>query len=754
MSHGIWGQPRTRENRAFHEKLFRRAPLPPWEARWQGLSISARSALLHDVKGTGERAPRYYGQANRQSVKAKKFDPRVLEELKKAGFVEVEADDKKPGGDRVLVVEADGIADFISRVRALRRYHLLVPDLPSMLSTYINACYSPSDLLPVIHGLLREVGIDNPLFRIDDVLVQLLTSSNWPDWVAKALKDPLAGRVLSEVRKAEGPIFLDDLPGRVAGASPEEVRASLDRLIAHLALFEDLDPKTLRLHVGLLPAVREAMALASQARKRPPLLVCESPREFGPDESVAVGDLRAFLLEVASEPPRLRQDLSLFQKEIARFQEVLEPLPTWFAGFLGLSSEKRLFVALRWAQDLKLVKEALDGKVIHLHLLPVGMHWLTGSVEEQNLSLIAPFRAPYTLRSLSSTGRSPSLYETSYYDDYTVSDGNFLGVNLAAFTASKGKRNYFIYDVKAKDYEPLRDSLDRVFSALPLGTFYRLDSLAEHAAFGPHNPLLLGESDWKKVLVYEGNRALPPLENRLEETGRRLIEGFVRERLIPLGCVRTAVDDQGKLCIARESMLDAYFGRKVAPDPRNPRLKATTPDASRVVVQPDFSIVIIGPNPAPAAELLPFCERASRGSGRGAVVLKLTREAVIRGVSHGLEAAEIVKRLKRHASHEVPANVLREVQDWANWVRTVTPEDLTVLRCPDRETADRIMGVLRKQGERLLPTLIAFAPGTITAVDRHKLKDQGVILSAPIKTRVPGSVPRAKKKTRRPPYYD
>src|SRR5262249_34243424 len=153
----------------------------------------------------------------------------------------------------------------------------------------------------------------------------------------------------------------------------------------------------------------------------------------------------------------------------------------------------------------------------------------------------------------------------------------------------------------------------------------------------------------------------------------------------------------------RERRLDAYFGREVAASEMAPAAGA----AARVVVQPDFSVIVIGLNPTAAAELAPFCERATGGGSRGATILKITRESVVRAVAHGLESAKIVDRLRRHASNEVPANVLHEIRDWSNWVRRVTPATLTVLRCPDRDTADRVMGALKRQAERLNETLVA-----------------------------------------------
>jgi hypothetical protein len=101
---------------------------------------------------------------------------------------------------------------------------------------------------------------------------------------------------------------------------------------------------------------------------------------------------------------------------------------------------------------------------------------------------------------------------------------------------------------------------------------------------------------------------------------------------------------------------------------------------------------------------------------------------VVKAVSHGLKPSEIADRLRRHASHEVPANVLREVQDWSNWVRRVTPSTMTVLRCPDRDTADRVLSALRKQAERVNDTLIALDLKKLTSAERAKLLAHGIIV--------------------------
>jgi len=221
------------------------------------------------------------------------------------------------------------------------------------------------------------------------------------------------------------------------------------------------------------------------------------------------------------------------------------------------------------------------------------------------------------------------------------------------------------------------------------------------------------------------------------------------------------MDEQGTLVVAREPRLDAYFGRELA---RDGRAAAGKPE-SKVVVQPDYSIVIIGPSHAPAAELLPFCERTSPGSGRGALVLKITRESVLQAIARGLPPAEVLVRLRRHATHELPANVVREVEGWAGWIRHVAVEQLTVLRCPDRETADRVMGALYKQAERVHDTIVAIPPGRLAPGEHQKLLGQGIIVTgvpageqAGPKTKPKSkSKPRSKSKPksrRKWPYYE
>jgi len=313
MRYGFWNGLNERNPRAFYERAYHRQSLAAWDDKWHRLSDQARNFFLNVVQGPAKQPS---NQADQPSVSIDKFPHHILRELTNGGFVEVQLARSQAFTDRV--VACNGLYDFAARVRTLQQFHLLVADQPNELAKYVDHVYFSAQLIAVLADTLRKVGIHDA-FQLDDLLKHYVMNYRWPRWVARELGEPLADQILDVVREAEGPVLLADLLGRIKGSSPNVVRSVVDKLLTHLALVEDLQPGTWELTVGFLPTVREGLIRAGKPRERPPLLVCASPREIGPDGSPIVNDLRAVLLEVASEPPRLRQDQALFHKEIERF---------------------------------------------------------------------------------------------------------------------------------------------------------------------------------------------------------------------------------------------------------------------------------------------------------------------------------------------------------------------------------------------------------------------------------------------------
>jgi hypothetical protein len=726
-----------RGNPAAHERAFARRGLAAWDARWHELTPKARAYFIDPLKGPSrnqaDHAPTY-------TLSKDKVPPDVLAELLAAGFVKVQParSTTRASTDRVFVPAE--LLDFATRVRMLSRLDLLGAGGPGELRSYVDYAFNSYFFLGTVAGILRTAGIDD-YPEIGETLRYYVTNHRWPEWVARKLKDPLMERILQVLREAEGPIPVVELTGRIPGSDPEKVRSALDKLIANLAVVEGLQPRTSEILVGFLPPVREGLIRADRPRERPPLAACERPRELGPDDGPIVSDLRAFLFEVASEPPRLRQDGRLFQKEVDRFLAGLEPLPTWLSGALEWSDEGRLDQALAWARTLRLAEEVVEGGQLKLRLSSKGDRWLSSGLDAQYAGAYEILNDPSMRHAFDPRYHRLFASGPDSYDSGVFDDARFLGDTVVALKLKSAKSRPDYWSAKPEDAQDLRKALDGAFAALEPGVYYQLESVVSHLAFGEHNPVTLGLAP-DRVAVIRAGRILPPLEELLEDAGRSLVESFVRRRLIPMGCVRAAIDAEGKVCIARERRLDAYFGRKVAAADLAP----AAAEGARVVVQPDFSVIVIGPNPTAAAELAPFCERASGGGGRGAMILKITRESVVKAVGLGLKPAEIADRLRKHASNEVPANVLREVRDWSNWVRHVIPATLTVLQCPDKDTADRVESALRRDAERLNETLVAIDQ-KLTAAERAKLRTQGIIVQGD--TGAPAGRPKTRKKGRR-----
>jgi hypothetical protein len=718
MRFNLWGSPRASERRAFHEKAFRREGLAAWDARWHALSLRARDAYLYEVKGATHGARQ---SGTRASVPVRALAPDVVRELVEAGLVELGSATLLGPRDQLLPVKA--AADFATRLRTVDKYRLLTTGPAGMLPKYFDRCFYTTEASSALQAVLRRAGFEDFL-RTDALLSLYVSNHHWPGWVAGLLNDPAVTKVLKVLQDAGEPVLLAKLPELLPDIAPETIRAAVSGMISYLAVFEDLHPQTRDIMVGLLPAVRKSLATLLVPRQRPPLVECATPRDLGPEESLIVEDLRGSLLEIASEPPRLRRDKVLFQKELDRFVESLPTIPEWTAQALGLPLEERLIKAFDWARGLSFVKEKMVRNQLLLEMTSRGNEWLVADLDKQFEHILGVLR---TLASSKTPGPSHGSHIAGIdlWDSYSRSDYRFLGSQIVVIKAPEqgGSRPY--WQTKPEDFQALREAVYQGFQSLSIGTFYRLNSVLEHLAFENHNPLLLG-LDQRQVSVYENGRSIPPLAERREEVACRFLDTFIRKRLLPLGCLQAAIDETDALLIARLPRLDAYFGRPVATG----EMAVAMPKDTRVVVQPDFSIVIIGLNPAPAAQLAPFCERTKRSSGSGALILKLTRESVVKAVAAGLKPAEVVQRLQRVASNEVPANVLRQVQDWCGWVRHARTSTRTIIRCTDSESADRVMAVLKRNAERLNETVVALTGLRLTPADRTKIRDQGIIIES------------------------
>jgi hypothetical protein len=94
----------------------------------------------------------------------------------------------------------------------------------------------------------------------------------------------------------------------------------------------------------------------------------------------------------------------------------------------------------------------------------------------------------------------------------------------------------------------------------------------------------------------------------------------------------------------------------------------------------------------------------------------------------------------------VPANVEREIRGWSAHARTLACERIEVVRCPDHETALRLVSAAGRAARLLSDTVVEIAEPRELAALMRKVRKDGLFLTAP------PHAPARRRARRR--YYD
>ncbi|MFL7808446.1 MAG: helicase-associated domain-containing protein, partial [Anaerolineae bacterium] len=169
-------------------------------------------------------------------------------------------------------------------------------------------------------------------------------------------------------------------------------------------------------------------------------------------------------------------------------------------------------------------------------------------------------------------------------------------------------------------------------------------------------------------------------------------------------------------------------------------------DAGRLIVQPNFQLMAIGPvSLALLAQLDLFAEREQ--ADRGAFAYRLTRESVYRAQQMGLDVANVQAIIARHADTDLPQNVRRSLDEWAaHHERIVFRTGISLLQAASPELLDGLVEspdtgkhlaravtpqvALLKKGRREALVSALVAQGLFPAVssDRPESADHSVII--------------------------
>lgn len=182
---------------------------------------------------------------------------------------------------------------------------------------------------------------------------------------------------------------------------------------------------------------------------------------------------------------------------------------------------------------------------------------------------------------------------------------------------------------------------------------------------------------------YSGDRG--ELLKTMEELETRFVERCLTGFLHPIGAVDLGYEGEQLVGFRLTPLGRALLG--LSPEAPLPEEQ----DRGRIIVQPNFQVMAIGPvSPALLAHLDLFADRER--ADRGAFEYRISRDSVYRAQQLGLEVADVLRILARHSDTEIPQNVRRSLEEWAAHAeRIVFRTGVTLLQAADAGLLSALM---------------------------------------------------------------
>jgi hypothetical protein len=237
-----------------------------------------------------------------------------------------------------------------------------------------------------------------------------------------------------------------------------------------------------------------------------------------------------------------------------------------------------------------------------------------------------------------------------------------------------------------------KEVIIQVMKTLPADAWIELDDFAEQVRevdldflFTDHTAIETHRGGWYYGYggSYYGDRqgTLDKMEQLEDKFVRNCITGFLHA----LGMVDLGYD--AKEMAARAFRLTNTGGLLLGMG--NPPPAAA--DEGRIIIQPNFQIMALGPVPIPQLAYLDlFAER--RQADRGAFEYHLSRDSIYQAQQTGLTVDQIVTFLTETGHADIPQNVRRSLEEWAAHLeRIVFRTDVSLLQAADEDLLQTLL---------------------------------------------------------------
>ena len=498
-----------------------------------------------------------------------------------------------------------------------------------------------------------------------------------------------AREILNRLIAAPGPLDLTEILADIQYDKKQIsfVGKALRGLCQYVFTVAACDPACNGLVIGLWPGLKQQLD-GGIAFPPPPPAKAPATTFVAP---FLCSDIAAVIVHAASKPILLKQTagLELYAAEERKIADLLEEVPSWIGN--GLFQERvRASVAAFAAAGFGWL--TLPTSRSQFVASPAGRAWLVLPPAKRLEQLLMHLR------------------ETRW---------NNLRLHSLAlpFCHVTGRIRRTAAD---SDILACEDGIAAAFSEVPTDTWIDTDAWLDYAARA-RNPIVATvgaetavvipkQDDWRGIIWVKRD------SESLDSEARIMLEDFLFKRLIPLGGAELGCG-QGKKTVFRLNEIGRYYIGATREFPTS-----DSPANGRVIVQPNFEIMILGSHLLAEADLAAICERTGSKSG---AVFRITRQSIQQALHQGATTDSILATLRGLSDCELPANVVTEIGGWSSSRKTFFTRAATLLVCPDATVAARIRGLLPASTVPLNDTTLELiAP--LTTPQRRKLEAAGI----------------------------
>ena len=577
---------------------------------------------------------------------------------------------------------------FLTTLRLLRGHSVFQNPSQATFHSYANAhfVYAERDALP--YGQVTSAEWVRDFLNTKD--------SGWEDPYRVKGADRLftSPEILSNAQALIRWLTAHPPGGRIAlrhlpplTPTREQLIPSLHAALRYGLLYLAIDPESFDVVLGLWP---EVVAEVTKACEPPPVPLCAVAPTKIFDPLFLVDDVTTLLVACGAAPLPVRADnYHLYTGTFDKLADSLRPLPKWVDDAFFIDCDRRMEIADEFAHAFKLTQRTYQ----NMSISERGRAWLK----------------------LPNGDRLRVFIDGLFAHRPTVA--GFEDVDPRQMTAAATELRIVLQGRANVPVFP--DAIMQVFRNLEGDGFHPIEEIA---AFSLRtSPLVIAFR--KDRGAYFTNRYGGAFNNNAESLEKEwctALRDFLRFRLLPMGGIRVGQGPEG-VSIAITPVGRYYLGQS------NEWTWQEVEAQAQVIVQPNFEVTFLGEAPLAEIEIARFAERR----GRQGVLFQITKKSIVAAAGAGMTAESVLELLERVSTREVPANVRREIQGWFGQCRKIHLEQVTLIRCPDRETALRVMGLAKDSVTALTDTVLEFrdiSQKQRTALFK-KLKEGGVLTS-------------------------